>query len=171
VFPGPQPAPADDTQYRPNVVSDGVSDVIGHRRAVHAAFNAVRIDSSKLNRIPTTAHAAPTVGTGQPWDVVITTDQSLEITLHAHVMQGRNTYEDSPTGAGWVTFSREPFLGAPLDIPPAVRPVAWLCVGGATAAQRTPHPQQHGWFNPAPLSDFAPLSGLVHYEHYDGASA
>lgn len=66
-------------------------------------------------------------------------------------------------GVGWVSFFREPFLQALLDIPSRVRPVAWLCVGPVTALQTTPDLQRHGWRSPTPLSD------VVHYEHYDGA--
>ena len=66
-------------------------------------------------------------------------------------------------GVGWVSFFQESFLQALLDIPVAIRPIAWLCVGPVTALQQIPDLERHGWRCPAPLSS------VVHYERYDSA--
>ncbi|MGB3353895.1 MAG: 5,6-dimethylbenzimidazole synthase [Mycobacterium sp.] len=68
-------------------------------------------------------------------------------------------------GVGWVSFFREPFLRELLGIPATIRPIAWLCVGPVTSLQATPDLERHGWRSPAPLSS------VVHYEHYDSARA
>ena len=68
-------------------------------------------------------------------------------------------------GVGWVSFFREPFLRELLGIPATIRPIAWLCVGPVTSLQQTPDLERHGWRSPAPLSS------VVHYEHYDSARA
>ena len=54
-------------------------------------------------------------------------------------------------GMGWVSFYREPFLRTLLGIPPAIRPVAWLCVGPVHQLQQTPDLERHGWRNRLPL--------------------
>ena len=74
-------------------------------------------------------------------------------------------------GVGWVSFFREPFLQALLDIPSTVRPIAWLCVGPVTALQHTPDLQRHGWRSPAPLSSVVHYEHFEHFEHYDSARA
>jgi len=48
-------------------------------------------------------------------------------------------------GVGWVSFYREPWLRRLLGIPPAIRPVAWLCLGPVTRLQATPDLERHGW--------------------------
>jgi 5,6-dimethylbenzimidazole synthase len=48
-------------------------------------------------------------------------------------------------GVGWVSFYQEPFLRELLDIPGAVRPVAWLCVGPVTELQAIPDLERAGW--------------------------
>ncbi|WP_043511996.1 MULTISPECIES: 5,6-dimethylbenzimidazole synthase [unclassified Actinoplanes] len=56
-------------------------------------------------------------------------------------------------GVGWVSFYREPFLRDLLGIPPAVRPVAWLCLGPVSRLQETPDLERHGWRHRRPLAD------------------
>lgn len=55
-------------------------------------------------------------------------------------------------GVGWVSFYREPFLADLLDIPPGIRPVAWLCVGPVSRLQTVPDLVRHGWRTPRPLA-------------------
>lgn len=54
-------------------------------------------------------------------------------------------------GVGWVSFYREPYLRRLLDIPPGIRPVAWLCLGPVTHHQPTPDLERHGWRNRRPV--------------------
>ena len=56
-------------------------------------------------------------------------------------------------GVGWVSFYREPFLRALLDIPERVRPVAWLCVGPVSHLADIPDLEAHGWRARRPLAD------------------
>ncbi|TCO53035.1 cob(II)yrinic acid a,c-diamide reductase [Actinocrispum wychmicini] len=63
-------------------------------------------------------------------------------------------------GVGWVSFYEEDFLRDLLDIPPAVRPVAWLCVGPVQRLQDTPDLERRGW------RTRLPLDSVVHYESY-----
>jgi 5,6-dimethylbenzimidazole synthase len=48
-------------------------------------------------------------------------------------------------GVGWVSFYQEPYLASLLDVPPGVRPVAWLCVGPVSHLEDTPDLERHGW--------------------------
>ncbi|WP_433268079.1 5,6-dimethylbenzimidazole synthase [Actinosynnema sp. CS-041913] len=68
-------------------------------------------------------------------------------------------------GVGWVSFYREDELRRLLDIPPAVRPVAWLCVGPVDALPDTPDLERHGWRNRLPLED------VLHQERYTRRSS
>jgi 5,6-dimethylbenzimidazole synthase len=61
-------------------------------------------------------------------------------------------------GMGWVSFYRETFVRELLGIPPALRPVAWLCLGPVTHLETTPDLERHGWRRRRPLSD------AIHYE-------
>ncbi len=63
-------------------------------------------------------------------------------------------------GVGWVSFFREEWLAERLDLPPGVRPVAWLCVGPVTALQEVPDLERHRWRSRRPLAD------AVHHETY-----
>jgi 5,6-dimethylbenzimidazole synthase len=63
-------------------------------------------------------------------------------------------------GVGWVSFYREPFLQELLDIPPSVRPVAWLCVGPVTHLEATPDLERLRWRTRRPLAD------AVHLDRY-----
>jgi 5,6-dimethylbenzimidazole synthase len=54
-------------------------------------------------------------------------------------------------GLGWVSFYREEFVSDLLDLPPGVRPVAWLCVGPVAFLQETPDLERHGWRERSPL--------------------
>ncbi len=54
-------------------------------------------------------------------------------------------------GVGWVSFYREDHLRGLLGIPPAVRPVAWLCVGPVSHLEQTPDLERHGWRRRRPL--------------------
>lgn len=63
-------------------------------------------------------------------------------------------------GVGWVSFYREPFLRELLDVPPRVRPIAWLCVGPVTHLHDVPDLERHGWRERRPLTE------AVHHEKY-----
>ncbi|MEU3274936.1 5,6-dimethylbenzimidazole synthase [Saccharomonospora sp. NPDC006951] len=63
-------------------------------------------------------------------------------------------------GVGWVSFYREDFLRELVGIPPAVRPVAWLCVGPVSELAEVPDLERHRWRSRMPLAD------VVHDERY-----
>ncbi|MER5262200.1 5,6-dimethylbenzimidazole synthase [Actinosynnema sp. NPDC002837] len=63
-------------------------------------------------------------------------------------------------GVGWVSFYREDVLRRMLDIPPPLRPVAWLCVGPVECLPDTPDLERHGWRNRLPLE------AVLHEERY-----
>lgn len=56
-------------------------------------------------------------------------------------------------GVGWVSFYREEFLQELLDIPPRVRPLAWLCLGPIRDLHTTPDLERHGWRHRVPLEE------------------
>jgi 5,6-dimethylbenzimidazole synthase len=63
-------------------------------------------------------------------------------------------------GVGWVSFYREDFLRNLVDMPPHVRPVAWLCVGPVTELPDTPDLERFGWRGRASLDT------VLHQERY-----
>ncbi|GGP33903.1 5,6-dimethylbenzimidazole synthase [Saccharothrix coeruleofusca] len=63
-------------------------------------------------------------------------------------------------GVGWVSFYREDVLRRLLDIPPRVRPVAWLCLGPVAGLPDTPDLERHGWRSRLPLEE------VLHQERY-----
>jgi 5,6-dimethylbenzimidazole synthase len=65
-------------------------------------------------------------------------------------------------GVGWVSFYREQFVRRLLDIPPGIRPVAWLCLGPVTHLEAVPDLERHGWRRRRPLS------AAVHAERWGG---
>jgi 5,6-dimethylbenzimidazole synthase len=66
-------------------------------------------------------------------------------------------------GVGWVSFYREDFLRELLDIPPRVRPVAWLCLGPIQDLHTTPDLERHGWGHRVPLEE------VLHEERFGGS--
>jgi 5,6-dimethylbenzimidazole synthase len=56
-------------------------------------------------------------------------------------------------GMGWVSFYRESFLRQMLDIPDAIRPVAWLCLGPVTHLAEVPDLERAGWRRRLALAD------------------
>ena len=54
-------------------------------------------------------------------------------------------------GVGWVSFYREEFLRELLDLPPRLRPVAWLCLGPIRNLPTAPDLERHGWRHRVPL--------------------
>ena len=56
-------------------------------------------------------------------------------------------------GVGWVSFYREEFLQELLDIPPRVRPLAWLCLGPIRDLHTAPDLERHGWRHRVPLEE------------------
>jgi 5,6-dimethylbenzimidazole synthase len=65
-------------------------------------------------------------------------------------------------GVGWVSFYDAPFLADLVQLPPGIRPVAWLCVGPVDEFQETPDLERFGWRNRRPLSE------AVHWEKFPG---
>lgn len=63
-------------------------------------------------------------------------------------------------GVGWVSFYDAPFLTELIDLPPGIRPVAWLCVGPVHEFQQTPDLERFGWRDRRPLED------AIHWERY-----
>jgi len=63
-------------------------------------------------------------------------------------------------GVGWVSFYREPYLQELLQIPTAVRPVAWLCLGPVTHLETVPDLERHGWRQRTPLQQ------AVHHDRW-----
>jgi 5,6-dimethylbenzimidazole synthase len=55
-------------------------------------------------------------------------------------------------GVGWVSFYDEAFLADLVALPPAVRPVAWLCLGPVTHLEATPDLERHAWRTRRPLA-------------------
>nr|WP_227980346.1 5,6-dimethylbenzimidazole synthase [Nocardia spumae] len=63
-------------------------------------------------------------------------------------------------GVGWVSFYDAPFLTSLMELPPGIRPVAWLCVGPVHDFQQTPDLERFGWRERRPLED------AIHWERY-----
>ncbi|WP_319944942.1 5,6-dimethylbenzimidazole synthase [Nocardia macrotermitis] len=63
-------------------------------------------------------------------------------------------------GVGWVSFYDAPFLTELIDLPPGIRPVAWLCVGAVHEFQETPDLERFGWRERRPLRE------AVHWEKF-----
>jgi len=56
-------------------------------------------------------------------------------------------------GVGWVSIIRHDDLRAALGIPPAIQPIAYLCVGYVTHFLPKPELETAGWLPRTPLSD------------------
>jgi 5,6-dimethylbenzimidazole synthase len=67
-------------------------------------------------------------------------------------------------GVGWVSFYRDTFIKALIEVPEDVQVVAWLCVGPVTRLQTVPDLERFGWRDRRPLTD------AVHRERFSGAS-
>jgi 5,6-dimethylbenzimidazole synthase len=67
-------------------------------------------------------------------------------------------------GVGWVSFYREPFVSALLDLPARIRPVAWLCVGPVTHLEDQPDLERQGWRRRRPLE------AAIHLDTWRGGS-
>ncbi|WP_232111117.1 5,6-dimethylbenzimidazole synthase [Nocardia wallacei] len=63
-------------------------------------------------------------------------------------------------GVGWVSFYDGPFLTDLIELPPGIRPVAWLCVGPVHEFQQTPDLERFGWRARRPLAE------AVHWERF-----
>jgi 5,6-dimethylbenzimidazole synthase len=63
-------------------------------------------------------------------------------------------------GVGWVSFYREPFLRQLLEIPPRLRPIAWLCVGSVSRLHHEPDLERHGW------RKRRSLESAIHHDRY-----
>jgi 5,6-dimethylbenzimidazole synthase len=56
-------------------------------------------------------------------------------------------------GVGWVSIIKPDDLRAALGIPPAIQPIAYLCVGYVTHFLQKPELEIAGWMPRVPLSD------------------
>jgi 5,6-dimethylbenzimidazole synthase len=65
-------------------------------------------------------------------------------------------------GVGWVSFYDEAFLSDLVDLPPRVRPVAWLCLGPVTHLESTPDLERHAW------RTRRPLAAALHHNRWGG---
>lgn len=65
---------------------------INQRRDVRAQFTGDPIDPAVFRRILETAHAAPSVGLSQPWDLIIIDDQSIRQAFWRHVQDERAAF-------------------------------------------------------------------------------
>jgi 5,6-dimethylbenzimidazole synthase len=63
-------------------------------------------------------------------------------------------------GVGWVSILDVDELRSALDIPEAVVPIAYLCLGYVTEFGTEPELEIKGW------EQRAPLAGLIHFERY-----
>ncbi|MBO0878857.1 MAG: 5,6-dimethylbenzimidazole synthase [Mycobacterium sp.] len=63
-------------------------------------------------------------------------------------------------GVGWVSFYDAPFLTDLIQLPPGIRPVAWLCVGPVLEFQEVPDLERFGWRTRRPLTE------AVHWEKF-----
>jgi 5,6-dimethylbenzimidazole synthase len=63
-------------------------------------------------------------------------------------------------GVGWVSFYDEPFLTDLVQLPPGIRPVAWLCVGPVHEFQEVPDLERFGW------RGRRPLAAAIHRERF-----
>jgi 5,6-dimethylbenzimidazole synthase len=182
-----------------------------------------------LDRMLAAAHAAPSVGLTQPWDLVLVADPGIRKTFYDHVQEERRDFADTLSaseagrfagikidgvleatlsvvvtydpgrgaphvlgrhaiadaglysvclaienlwlaataegmGLGWVSFYRERFLQELLEIPEAIRPVAWLCLGPVSHLESVPDLERLGWRERAPLSE------VLHYDRWSTTS-
>ncbi|WP_280277159.1 5,6-dimethylbenzimidazole synthase [Nocardia wallacei] len=63
-------------------------------------------------------------------------------------------------GVGWVSFYDSPFLTDLIELPPGIRPIAWLCVGPVHEFQQTPDLERFGW------RARRPLEHAIHWERF-----
>ncbi|MBF6174623.1 5,6-dimethylbenzimidazole synthase [Nocardia blacklockiae] len=63
-------------------------------------------------------------------------------------------------GVGWVSFYDTLFLTKLIELPPGIRPIAWLCVGPVREFQQTPDLERFGW------RARRPLEHAVHWERF-----
>jgi len=63
-------------------------------------------------------------------------------------------------GVGWVSFYDAPVLTDLMQLPPSIRPVAWLCIGPVQEFQEIPDLERFGW------RDRRPLTEAIHWERY-----
>jgi 5,6-dimethylbenzimidazole synthase len=63
-----------------------------------------------------------------------------------------------------VSFYDAPVLTDLMQLPPDIRPVAWLCVGPVREFQKIPDLERFGWRERRPLTE------AVHWEHYSPAA-
>jgi 5,6-dimethylbenzimidazole synthase len=81
-------------------------EAIRRRRDVRGQFTGEPLPPGALHRLLSAAHAAPSVGLSQPWDLVVVTDPGLRRAFHEHVQQEGQVFADSLSGAEAERFSR-----------------------------------------------------------------
>jgi 5,6-dimethylbenzimidazole synthase len=73
-------------------------DVVFARRDVRAEFTGEPLDDAVLERMLQAAHAAPSVGLSQPWDLVVVRDRARRAAFAEHVETERRVFAGSLNG-------------------------------------------------------------------------
>lgn len=87
-----------------------VYDVILRRRDVRSEFSGEPVEPVVLRRVLEAAHAAPSVGLSQPWDLVVVTDPEIRTRFHEHVHDERAAFAQTLEGE-----RAEKFAGIKID--------------------------------------------------------
>jgi nicotinate-nucleotide--dimethylbenzimidazole phosphoribosyltransferase len=99
---------------------DGFYDVVHARRDVRTGFRPdVPVDDAVLRRVLEAAHAAPSVGFSQPWDVLLVRDRAVRERVRALADAHRSRYAASLPTARAQALARirtEAILDTPLNV-------------------------------------------------------
>lgn len=96
-----------------------VHRVIAERRDVRQGFTPDPVADDVLLRLLEAAHAAPSVGFSQPWDVLVLRDVALRARVRERVLAARQAYADSLPAArqrAFVGLKVESILDTPLNL-------------------------------------------------------
>ena len=110
----PQPARFFDERER-----QALYDIINARRDVRNEFRPDPIDPAALQRILAAAHAAPSVGFMQPWDLLLIRDPKRRADIHAAFLRANAEAEEMFGGdrkALYRSLKLEGILTSPLNI-------------------------------------------------------
>ncbi len=95
---------------------DGFYDVVHARRDVRTGFRPdAPVDDAVLHRVLEAAHAAPSVGFSQPWDVLLVRARSVRERVHALAEAHRSRYAASLPASRASALRRHPDRGDPRD--------------------------------------------------------
>lgn len=99
--------------------------------------------------------------------VVVGRTHQKEMDLYSAVCAVQNLWlaaRAENLGVGWVSIMRHADLRRALGIPPAIRPIAYLCVGRVSHFFAKPELETAGWLPRTPLPD------LVWFDRWQGRS-